>query len=351
MSCERRDITRPVFVATWFLDVNRLHLCVRPRRVAVSSSISFEEFKAACNVKWYELLDGRSCQFYIVEGEPAGLPSTIAHAIVVQGCHEGYNVILVHGQGLPPLFSFRTILYTHASSVQDVFRIAQFPHTCEGDNYRCCLQFSSAGQRISLEDGQRAEIRLAKLVDGCVRPLQNSDVDTSSGESTDVPDSDDDVGDVTAFWTMSWNTPREKSNVWSWHRLKDFKDGDQSKSSPPRQSRLLTMLSRQDGKEANSDLLWSWQCHIPSFSDVCDDGGEANLDLTWSDANQDESGRESCYVPAADETSSYDDGYTWCRHVQVRNCGLSEEHNHKSQNNTNFNTDETGAKYEPHGFS
>ena len=203
VSCGNRDTRAPWFIATWFLDVERLHLCIRPKRIKITSEMTFEAFRAHCSSTWSELVDGRPQHFYLVDGMPPGLPSTLAHVIIVQGCHEGFNAVLLQGQGLPPLYSVRAVLYAHGISIQDFFRLAQFPYACEQRDYRCCLQFANEGRQLRLEDTQLADVPLAKFVQGFVRLMIQEDVLTSSDESTELPSSEEDFDDISSLCTVT----------------------------------------------------------------------------------------------------------------------------------------------------
>ena len=78
---------KPAFISTWYLAAGRVHLCLRPRRVKVSENQQFHEFQAACAEAWKEYYNDEPCHFYLVDGKPPSLPSTVAHVLIVQGRH------------------------------------------------------------------------------------------------------------------------------------------------------------------------------------------------------------------------------------------------------------------------
>ena len=128
-TCSQND-PRPEFIATWFLSPGRFHLCMRPRRVVFHGHMGFSEFEHACRETWKELMDGSHLRWYVVQGQPDGLPSTKAHVIIVQGDDTPWSVLLMKGVGLPPLMSTRAVLYAKECTVRAVFREAQYSEAC-----------------------------------------------------------------------------------------------------------------------------------------------------------------------------------------------------------------------------
>ena len=125
MQCADSQDRRPTFFDTWFLSVGEAHLCVRSRRAKVDRQMAFVDFKKACVGVWHELFNGQQLHFSVIDGQPAGLPSTVAHILTVQGEHAGYNAILMKGNTLPPLLSWRAVLYDRTIRVNELFHLLQ----------------------------------------------------------------------------------------------------------------------------------------------------------------------------------------------------------------------------------
>ena len=258
----------PWFVDTWFLAVDRFHICIRPRRVRIESAMHFADFESSCRVRWQDLMDHSPFQIYLVDGSPSGLPSTLAHVILIQGLHVDRSAVLLSSSAFPPLQTQRAVLFHREATVTEVFRESQFPFACGQQPYLCCLSFSLGEDTQRLTNDDHADIPIAKFVTGHLCPLQNEASDSESNidtASTHDPLSDDDLE------TMSLCS---LSHVLCSNRVFSI-----CGSSSGAHGEQIRPTSFHDGEEGNSDLLWSWV--VPgAFANS--DRGEDNSDLTWS---------------------------------------------------------------------
>ena len=206
---ERRD-RRPTFIATWFLSQGEFSLCVRPRRIKTHSSMSFEDFRQSCKLAWQELLNGNQLTFALVDGHPpSGLPSTVAHVIIVQGDPLGHNALLLHGNNLPLLSSTRAVLFEHTDTISRLFQTAQFPETCFPHRFVCAVHFNEGGHEVSLTTSDLADIPHAKFVQAYMRTLEEDISDDEQSEcSTREPDSSDEQDDEASLLSTGERTPQ-----------------------------------------------------------------------------------------------------------------------------------------------
>ena len=206
---EWRD-RRPTFIATWFLSQGEFSLCVRPRRVKTHSSMSFEEFRQSCALVWQELLNGNQLTFALVDGHPpSGLPSTVAHVIIVQGDPLGHTALLLHGNNLPLLTSTRAVLFEPTDTISRLFQTAQFPEACFPHRFVCAVHFSEGGHEVSLTTSDLANIPHAKFVQAYMRTLEEDISDDEQSEcSTREPDSCDEQVDEASLFSTGERTPQ-----------------------------------------------------------------------------------------------------------------------------------------------
>ena len=279
---------KPSFIATWFLAVDRIALCLRPRRVKLSDSGNFREFQAACAEAWKELYDMQSCQYYLVDGQPPGLPSTVAHVLIVQGSHPHHNAFLIHGQSLPPLFTVRAVLLENEVTVKEVFRAAQFPQACGSRRTVCYVKFLHAGRRWLQENDEIARIPLAKFVTGDARLDGDEDGASDATEATEEPGTDnEEIDDVSL---LSWGSGEFDATEprWAWEPNSQLVRNE-------KEAHVESCLSHSSHSRQQS------YCALPMHC-----GGEGNSDLTWH-AHWDEVGTLDCFS---------DDIPTWCRFRQ-----------------------------------
>ena len=274
-TCSQND-PRPEFIATWFLSPGRFHLCMRPRRVVFHGHMGFLEFEHACRETWKELMDGSHLRWYVVQGQPEGLPSTKAHVIIVQGDDTPWSVLLMKGVGLPPLMSTRAVLYAKECTVRAVFREAQYSEACAMQIFLCCIQYEQFGEAQQIADDDVCRVPQAQYVVGNLCPLGLSDEEDSgdaSTASTDIPSDEDD--DDSVSWLSSSAT--EKRTAWTWELHQGFRHTS-GMDEPPARSHIWA----HERKETKADTLWSWQAQVLRTSQQVDKGGgEGNVDLTW----------------------------------------------------------------------
>ena len=263
LQCEQQEHSKPLFVATWFLSCDRFPLCIRSRRVQVSHKTSFVSFEQSCRQAWNELDNGDPFHFFLVEGKPPGMPSTIAHVIILQGQWNAHNAILLKSRSLPPLFSVRAVLFQQGVTVADIFRIAQFPFACTANRFMCCLSLPQDRMQRRLADFDQADVPMASYAIGEICPLVEEDGDSSSAdESTDVPD-ESDVNALLSGGVHTFQDKREGNGLqWSW-----VSGSEQIE------------YASTDGDEGNSDLIWSWEVHNDGRSQnaLLIDGSDPNL--------------------------------------------------------------------------
>jgi len=166
----------------------------------------------------------------VVDGQPAGLPSTRARIIIVQGPITQWNAILMKGNNLPPLVSLRAVLFGIDDAVRDFFQAAQYPDTCISRDYMCCVQFEQAGEIHRLVDAERWDVPIAKYVIGSlclVEQTDDEDEGAGSDASTGIP-TDNAEDDYQSWMPLSldagrdaWTRQLAKFNVEFWNH-----DGD-----------------------------------------------------------------------------------------------------------------------------
>ena len=132
---------------------------------------------------------------------------------------------------------------------------------------------------MQIADDSLCRIPRAQYVVGNLCPLEASDEDdeaspTSSMASTDLP-SDEEEDDSASLISMHY----EEGQSWTWERHQKL---GQNHVANERSQVDRSLTGPIDGKEDNSDLLWSWQTyHHDKILQVLEGGGEANVDLTW----------------------------------------------------------------------
>jgi ribonuclease HI len=198
------NVERPVFADTWFLSNGHFPLCLRPRRVRLKDGTSGDKFLSDCRQVWHDIIDLRGLQAYVVSGSPRGLPSTVLHVILFQGELQGLNLALFRSEGLPPLFRQRAVLFPATSTVKDLFRLVQFPDSCDRQRMQCFITWSQDEAQILRTTEQQVNSPLAMFMEGNARVVQEdvSDDDQfgSSQQSTQVPERDsEDEEDVSVM--------------------------------------------------------------------------------------------------------------------------------------------------------
>ena len=215
----------------------------------------------------------------MVDGQPAGLPSTRAHIIVVQGPITQWNAILMKGNNLPPLVSLRAVLFGIDDAVRDFFQAAQYPDTCISRDYMCCVQFEQAGEIHRLVDAERWDVPIAKYVIGSlclVEQTDDEDEGAGSDASTGIP-TDDAEDDYQSWMSLSLDAGRD---AWTRQRNSTWNSGTMMETEGTPMTALDLV---EDGPKMNVGLSWSWLHH--NRLQHARDGGEGNLDLTWSRGN------------------------------------------------------------------
>ena len=130
---------------TWFLCKGRLEVCLEARRIHISHRQSFQNFLRDCRRTWLDWDDGSDLSFHVVHPKPLGLPSTLAHVIIVQGSWQDENVAFYHGSLLPVLRRQRAVMYRRGSTVKQFFLAAQHPEVCQNPDFTCYLKVVTDG--------------------------------------------------------------------------------------------------------------------------------------------------------------------------------------------------------------
>ena len=223
---EQERVVTGRYIITWFLARGRAHVCVQHRRVRIEEGMTATEFCQACRATWWDLWEQEDSSFHFVHPKPPGLPSTLAHVIIVQGDCQSYNAVLYHGEALPALRRQRAVLYKEGICVQQFYVAAQHPEACRVRNSRCFIQFDVEDQHTLLCDEDLMHVPIATLVKGTIRVIDeendNDGTATESGDegsvvTTAIPDDHiDEISDVSedAEGEQSSVVPRE--SLWSW---------------------------------------------------------------------------------------------------------------------------------------
>lgn len=193
---------------TWFLSKGRLEVCLEARRIHISHRQSFQNFLHDCRRTWLDWDDGSDLSFHVVHPKPLGLPSTLAHVIIVQGSWQDENVAFYHGSLLPVLRRQRAVMYRRGSTVKQFFLAAQHPEVCQNPDFTCYLKVVTDGYEDLTHADEILHIPTAAYVEGNVRSFQHTyehegyDDSASNGSTTTAGSADmtepDDVGLMSA---------------------------------------------------------------------------------------------------------------------------------------------------------
>lgn len=183
---EQERVVNGRFVITWFLARGRAHVCVQHRQVRIVEGMTANEFQQVCRATWWDLLEEEDIIFHFVHPKPPGLPSTLAHVIIMQGDCQHYNAVLYHGESLPALRRQRAVLYREGITVQQFYVEAQHPEACRIRNARCFIQFDAENQHTLLCDEDLMQVPIATLVKGTIRVIvDEAETDGTAAESDD----------------------------------------------------------------------------------------------------------------------------------------------------------------------
>ena len=215
------------FIATWFLSRDHVHVCVQQRRVRIHDSMSASDFQQACRQTWQDhiLFSDHELDFHFVHPKPPGLPSTLAHVIIVQGDQEHFNCVLYQGDTLPAMRRQRAVLFREGISVRDFFVEAQHPSACQVLRARCFIQHRRGHIGVLLNENEQMDVPKATFVSGEVRVVEEdieedgeiSDEDVESLVTTNVPSSMHSLQGSEDIDVLSQDDERS-THVWSWER-------------------------------------------------------------------------------------------------------------------------------------
>lgn len=220
-------------VNTWFLSKGRLEVCLEARRIPVNHEQSFQDFLRDCRRTWRDWDDGSSLSFHVVHPRPLGLPSTIAHIIIVQGPWHEMNVVLYHGTLLPALRRQRAVMYQRGSTVKQFFSAAQHPEACQNTDFTCYLKVVTDGYEEFAMAEEILNVPIASCVEGNVRSFQQTheqateeDDGQSTNASTTTAGSVDTVG-TDEFGLMSASPVRNhlalpEHEIWLQEDIEEF---------------------------------------------------------------------------------------------------------------------------------
>eukprot|EP00438_Fugacium_kawagutii_P033936 Skav230285 [mRNA] locus=scaffold2091:271759:275102:- [translate_table: standard] len=114
------------YVETWFLTPRHLEVCISPRRIRITASMTAEEFQAQCHEVWFDVLGAPSrLQFALVQPSPDTFRATCAHVLIGQELLDQHRCILVKCPSWPPLAKHRAVLTRQQDSVIQIFQTAQ----------------------------------------------------------------------------------------------------------------------------------------------------------------------------------------------------------------------------------
>jgi hypothetical protein len=215
------------FIATWLLVKDHVHVCVQQRRVRIHDSMSASEFQQACRQMWQDHLhfSDHNLVFHLVHPKPQGLPSTLAHVIIVQGDHENFNCVLYQGATLPTLRKQRAVLFRDGISVREFFVEAQHPSACQMLRAKCFIQHGMEHMRLLLNENEQMDVPKAALVFGEVRVIEeerDSEGETSDGDveseiTTSIPSGSQSPRNLSDL--DEWSQDEEQNaHIWSWER-------------------------------------------------------------------------------------------------------------------------------------
>eukprot|EP00438_Fugacium_kawagutii_P012496 Skav200178 [mRNA] locus=scaffold1159:319485:324559:- [translate_table: standard] len=191
----------PCIVDTWFLAAGRAPICIQPRRLHLRRGTSQHEFERQCLWIWGELVEaGRPVHIVEVQPTPQTIMGSVAHFLVIQDLTEDLVGLLVHSDAFPVLRKHRAILTTTPTSALEVFSALHYPHICQVVSSPCYLQ-DPLLEVMPYADAVQFRPSLGRLYHGGILPpdfglaqedSEQSDDADSEGESTDVPELEDD---------------------------------------------------------------------------------------------------------------------------------------------------------------
>ena len=142
-------------IETWFVSKQRFRVSLRSRRVLITADTTVDSFGADCLQVWSDLGDGRVVTFHVVKPKPPGLPSNVAHVILIQGEFQGYRPALYYGTTLPVLQRLRAGLYSVGANIEE-FLMSSSIQKLGLDMGRlwtvCCLCYQRDGMEIYNKD-------------------------------------------------------------------------------------------------------------------------------------------------------------------------------------------------------
>lgn len=206
------------FIATWLLVKDHVHVCLQHRRVRIQEGMSASDFQQACRQTWWDHLSflEQELTFYLVQPKPPGLPSTIAHVIIVQGEHENYNCVLYQGETLPVLRKQRAVLFHDGLSVRDFFVEAQHPSACQILRASCFIQYGMEHMRVVKTEHEQMEVPKAAFVIGEVRVLEDE------SDNEEVVSDDDFESVVMTNEPSDEQSQRSESDSDEWSQLEEL---------------------------------------------------------------------------------------------------------------------------------
>eukprot|EP00435_Cladocopium_sp_Y103_P075263 s194_g55.t1 len=194
-----RNFGSRMHIVTWFLSHGRFHMSLRPRDVPLDEHVDLQSLGDKCRSVWRDLDDGHDVSFHVVRPKPPGLPSTVAHVILIQGGHEDHLAILYYGTHFPILQRLRAVLFPAGETVEIFFHFVQHPDACRVRQSMCYVRFQQDGEDVLVQNHEQLRPPFAALLEGGIRVLEPdsepSEVDeltegsdTSSAQATTLPD-------------------------------------------------------------------------------------------------------------------------------------------------------------------
>ena len=214
--------SRQKHVQTWLLAEGRFHLCISPRKIAVSVNMQTPKLKQLCRQVWNDLLVGEYFEMQIVSKGNAASSIEHLHVLVVQRQNMALQSAILFAEALPPLQKHRAVLYENRCTALDILVTAQIHRPCSRQDVTCSIRGTIGPQAIMCNDYERCEFEDASFLEGWFRVIQEEEVedvtDTLSEASTatghDETDSDDDSVFMSIAPVMSFQIDQQQPYPW-----------------------------------------------------------------------------------------------------------------------------------------
>eukprot|EP00438_Fugacium_kawagutii_P035005 Skav208021 [mRNA] locus=scaffold2714:74524:83538:+ [translate_table: standard] len=120
---------RRSFINVWFLENGRRDVCIAPRRIEITSSMTPAQFQEQALLLWSDALDSHTpVEFVLVSHPPPATRNSVAHVILLQSRDAACTGVLVQCSRFPVLQQTRAIIIRHGHTVARACVTAQLDH-------------------------------------------------------------------------------------------------------------------------------------------------------------------------------------------------------------------------------